>query len=63
MTELEPLPADSPLWGRSDLILSPHTAALTVDEDDRIVRLFARNLRRLLTGEPLHNLAEPGRGY
>lgn len=63
VTELEPLPADSPLWGRSDVILSPHTAALTVDEDDRIVRLFARNLRRFLTGEPLHNLVEPGRGY
>jgi phosphoglycerate dehydrogenase-like enzyme len=63
VTELEPLPAGSPLWGRSDVILSPHTAALTVDEDDRIVRLFAGNLRRFLAGEPLHNVVELGRGY
>lgn len=63
VTDEEPLPADSPLWGRPNVILSPHTAALTVDEDDRIVALFGRNLRRFVAGEPLLNLVEVERGY
>jgi glyoxylate/hydroxypyruvate reductase len=63
VTDVEPLPQDSPLWGRRNVILSPHTAALTVDEDDRIVELFGKNLRRFLTGEPLLNLVEVNRGY
>lgn len=63
VTDVEPLPPESPLWGRGNVILSPHTAALTDDEDDRIVALFGRNLRRFLTGEPLLNLVEVDRGY
>jgi hypothetical protein len=35
--DTEPLPAGSPLWAIPNLIMSPHTAALAVDEDDRIV--------------------------
>ena len=63
VTDVEPLPPESPLWGRPNVILSPHTAALTVDEDDRIVELFGSNLRRFLKGEPLLNLVEVDRGY
>jgi glyoxylate/hydroxypyruvate reductase A len=63
VTDVEPLPADSPLWARPNVILSPHTAALTVDEDDRIVDLFGSNLRRFVKGEQLSNLVEVARGY
>ena len=63
VTELEPLPEESPLWGRHNVILSPHTAALTDDEDDRIVDLFGHNLRRFLRHEPLRNLVRVDRGY
>lgn len=59
----EPLRPDSPLWGRPDVILSPHTAALTLDEDERIVALFAENLRRFLSGAPLRNRVDPTAGY
>ena len=46
----EPLPAESPLWELDNVILSPHTAAQSVHENERIVELFADNLRRYLAG-------------
>jgi len=63
VTDPEPLPAGHPLWDRDDVIISPHTAALAVDEDDRIVELFAENLARHLRGEPLVNTVSADRGY
>jgi phosphoglycerate dehydrogenase-like enzyme len=51
----EPLPADSPLWELDNVILSPHTAAQSVHENERIVELFAENLRRYLAGEELRS--------
>jgi len=52
----EPLPADSPLWELDNVILSPHTAAQSTRENERIVELFADNLRRYLAGEELRSL-------
>ncbi|MFK0073605.1 D-2-hydroxyacid dehydrogenase [Arthrobacter woluwensis] len=54
--EVEPLPADSPLWSRGDVLVSPHTAALNSKEEERIARLFAENATRLLDGRPLRNV-------
>ncbi|MEZ2373228.1 D-2-hydroxyacid dehydrogenase [Arthrobacter sp. RCC_34] len=54
--EVEPLPADSPLWDRDDVLVSPHTAALNSKEAERIARLFAENATRLLDGRPLRNV-------
>jgi phosphoglycerate dehydrogenase-like enzyme len=51
----EPLSADSPLWELDNVILSPHTAAQSVHENERIVELFADNLRRYLAGEELRS--------
>jgi phosphoglycerate dehydrogenase-like enzyme len=51
----EPLPTDSPLWELDNVILSPHTAAQSVHENERIVELFAENLRRYLAGEELRS--------
>jgi len=51
----EPLPADSPLWELDNVILSPHTAAQSIHENERIVELFADNLRRYLAGEELES--------
>ena len=55
----EPLPADSPLWGLPNVLISPHTAALSVRENERIVALFADNLRRYLRGEQLLSRVHP----
>jgi len=49
----EPLPPKSPLWELENVIVSPHTAALSSHENERIVQLFAENLRRYLAGEAL----------
>lgn len=51
----EPLPAESPLWELDNVILSPHTAAQSVHENERIVELFADNLRRYLQGDELRS--------
>jgi phosphoglycerate dehydrogenase-like enzyme len=51
----EPLPPDSPLWELDNVLISPHTAALSVHENERIVELFADNLRRYLAGEELRS--------
>ena len=52
---VEPLPADSPLWGMENVLVSPHTGALNDAEDELIARMFAENARRLLDGEDLIN--------
>jgi phosphoglycerate dehydrogenase-like enzyme len=51
----EPLPPDSPLWELDNVILSPHTAAFSTHENERIVELFADNLRRYLDGRELRS--------
>ena len=62
--ETEPLPPESPLWELENVIVSPHTAALSIHENERIVRLFAENLRRYLAGdELLSRVRTDGRYY
>jgi phosphoglycerate dehydrogenase-like enzyme len=52
----EPLPADSPLWWMPNVLVSPHTAALSIHEDRRIAELFCDNATRYLDGQPLRNV-------
>jgi phosphoglycerate dehydrogenase-like enzyme len=54
----EPLPDESPLWSLPNVVLSPHTAALSDAEDRRIAELFADNLRRYLDDQPLRNVMD-----
>lgn len=54
--ETEPLASKSPLWDHPRVLVSPHTAALSKQEDARIARLFAENVRRFLADEPLRNI-------
>ena len=58
VTAVEPLPVDSPLWDLPNVVLAPHTAALSDQEDERIARLFADNLRRFLAGDELVNVVD-----
>jgi len=51
----EPLPANSPLWHMSNVIVSPHTSALSETEDRLIAEVFVDNARRLLDGVDLVN--------
>jgi len=47
----EPLPADHVFWRTPNLLITAHTAALSIPED--IAPVFIDNYRRLLRGEPL----------
>jgi phosphoglycerate dehydrogenase-like enzyme len=54
----EPLPEDSPLWELDNVLISPHTAALSVHENERIVDVLVENLHRFLDGRPLRNVVD-----
>jgi D-2-hydroxyacid dehydrogenase (NADP+) len=49
--ETEPLPSESPLWDREDVIVTPHAAGMTDDYADRVATIVRENLRRLASGE------------
>ncbi len=55
----EPLPAGSPLWDLPSVLLSPHTAGLSLQENERIMALFSENLRRYLAGNELLSRVHP----
>ena len=63
VVEHEPLPSDSPLYSLPGVILTPHISGVSVHYGKRLAELFADNLRRYCSGEPLLNLFEPTRGY
>jgi phosphoglycerate dehydrogenase-like enzyme len=59
----EPLAADSPLWDLPNLLITPHTAALTDKLWERHYTLFSENLRRYLAGLPLLAMVDKQKGY
>ena len=59
----EPLPADSPLWDVPNLLITPHTAALTEKLWERHYSLFSENLRRYLDNQPLLAVVDKRKGY
>ena len=59
----EPLAADSPLWDVPNLLITPHTAALTDKLWERHYALFSENLRRYLNGEALLAVVDKRKGY
>lgn len=63
VTAREPLPGDSPLWDLPNVLLSPHTAALSPRENERIVDIFVDNLNRLFDGRALRNRITAARDY
>ncbi|HYM83150.1 MAG TPA: D-2-hydroxyacid dehydrogenase [Candidatus Dormibacteraeota bacterium] len=59
----EPLPPDSPLWLRHDVLVSPHIGGDVEGFEARLVDAFEANLRRHLAGEPLEHVVDKGLGY
>ena len=59
----EPLAADSPLWDVPNLLITPHTAALTDKLWERHYALFSENLQRYLAGRPLLAVVDKRKGY
>lgn len=59
----EPLPADSPLWTSPNVLVSPHTAANSAEEERLIAELFVDNASRLLAGGPMYNVVDTEEFY
>jgi len=59
--QIEPLPADSPLWELDNAYLTPHIAAIS--NIDAGVRYFAAIIRDHEAGKPLPNVVDRTRGY
>ncbi|NQW21649.1 MAG: D-2-hydroxyacid dehydrogenase [Chloroflexi bacterium] len=54
--EIEPLPADHPLWDAPNTILTPHTAAVGgANLLERRYEIVVENFRHFADGEPLRN--------
>lgn len=59
--EHEPLPAASPLWGLSNVLVTPHNAAVSFPAD--VLGIFLDNYQRFKQGTPLRYQIDFGRGY
>jgi len=49
--EVEPLPADSPLWAMPNVLITPHTGGETRRYEDGVIDFLMDNLGRLWRGE------------
>ncbi len=56
--EVEPLPADHPLWGMENVLITPHMAGDSPHVVSRRIGVIADNLRRFVNGEPLRNVID-----
>ena len=63
VTDPEPLPAGHPLWGMSNVIITPHVGGDSDGHMERMYLLFEENLRRFAAGDPLLSVVDPARGY
>jgi phosphoglycerate dehydrogenase-like enzyme len=61
--EHEPLAADSPLWSREDVLITPHVAGYHEHYWRDALALFAENLRRYEAGHALINVVDKRAGY
>lgn len=63
VTEVEPLPVNSPLWDLSNVIITPHVGGQRASRIDDMTRLFCENLRRFQVGDPLINKVDKTLGF
>jgi glyoxylate reductase len=59
VTEIEPLPMDSPLLTLENIILAPHIASASVQSRTRMAMMAAENIAAGLIGQTLPNCANP----
>jgi len=56
--QVEPLPADHPLWDAPGMLITPHVATAGPYLNDRRTELFLDNCRRFDAGQPLRNVVD-----
>lgn len=59
--EREPLPADDPLWGMPQVLITPHLASVAIPSSS--ARQIAANILRVAEGEEPMDVVDPERGY
>jgi glyoxylate/hydroxypyruvate reductase A len=59
--ETEPLPAASPLWGREDVVVTPHAAGFSAPA--ALVPPMLRQIEAFEAGRPLANVVNRAAGY
>jgi phosphoglycerate dehydrogenase-like enzyme len=63
VTDIEPLPESSPLWGFSNVMITPHVGAQSGPRTDDTTKLICENLRRYFAQEPLYNIVDKSLGF
>jgi phosphoglycerate dehydrogenase-like enzyme len=58
--EIEPLPAEHPLWTTPNVLLTPHMAGHGPYLNDRRYEIMAENCRHFAAGRPLRNEVDKG---
>ena len=61
--EIEPLPAEHPLWGFENVILTPHVAGHSPEIAERHLAVLLDNAGRFVRGEPLRNVVDKQRWF
>lgn len=56
--EIEPLPADHPLWRMPNVIVTPHVAAFSQRIPERHLEMTLENIGRFARGEPVLNVVD-----
>ncbi len=63
VTDPEPLPKESPLWGLENVIITSHTSGHSPKMLERRFDLLCENIRRYQAGETLINIVDQAHGY
>lgn len=63
VTDVEPLPPESPLWTAPNLLITPHTSAISSRLWPRETDLLVRLLECWFDGRELFNIADLTKGY
>jgi D-2-hydroxyacid dehydrogenase (NADP+) len=63
VTDPEPLPAEHPLWGLENVILTPHYSGAHPGYVQRASAIFLENLVAYLAGKPLTHVVDKHAGY
>lgn len=63
VTEIEPIPTESPLWEMENVLLTQHSSGGWIEESSGKVKFFLENLERFQKGEELLNMVDLEKGY
>jgi phosphoglycerate dehydrogenase-like enzyme len=62
-TAPEPLPAEHPLWGLPNVIISPHCSGASRQTAERGRQILRENIAHFVAGEPLINVCDKRAGF